>query len=182
MKKCALIVIDVQKALDDPKYGKRSTPDFEQNLTRVLHYFRQNEGEIIHIAHDSVEENSLLRPGLPGNEFKEEAKPWGGENIFRKTTSGAFVETGLQKHLKDRRIDCLYVAGLTTDHCVSTTVREASDLQYEVFVIRDATAAHEKKAWCGRYEAELVHTSSLVALEGEFAQIISTKEVVFGEN
>jgi nicotinamidase-related amidase len=82
MRKTALLVIDVQKGLDDPSLGKRNNPDAESNIALLLSEWRKHERPIIHIRHCSVEPNSPLRPELPGNAFKEEAQPLPEEKQF----------------------------------------------------------------------------------------------------
>ena len=134
---------------------------------------------MLHIQHCSVEKDSLLRPELPGNAFKDVAIPESGEPLVKKSTASAFVGTNLEELLHSLEISSLVIAGLTTDHCVSASARSASDLGFEVIVVSDATAAHEKKAWDGNsYSAENVHTLSLVALDGEFSDIRSTDEIL----
>jgi len=68
--KTALIIIDVQDGLDEPRLGKRSHPDAEQNMARLLADWRANERPIFHVQHMSTEPNSPLRPELPGNAIK----------------------------------------------------------------------------------------------------------------
>jgi nicotinamidase-related amidase len=65
MKNTALMIIDVQKGLDDPAYGKRNNPDAEANMKRLLAKWRKHQWPIIHVQHCSVEPNSLLRPEMP---------------------------------------------------------------------------------------------------------------------
>ena len=179
MKPDALIVIDVQKGLDDPIHGRRSTPDFESNLARLLSAWRASGSPIFHVRHCSVEEGSLLRPELPGNEFKDVAMPEPGEEVIRKSTASAFVGTMFSEALKAAGVKSLAMVGLTTDHCVSASTRSASDLGFDVVVVEDATAANEKEAWNGRsYSAEDVHMYSLVALDGEFCEVCSTDALI----
>lgn len=179
MKPDALIVIDVQKGLDDPLHGRRSTPDFESNLGRLLGAWRASGSPVFHVRHCSVEDKSLLRPELPGNEFKDVAMPMPGEMVIRKSTASAFVSTTLNEALKAAGVKSLAIVGLTTDHCVSASTRSASDLGYDVVVVEDATAAHEKEAWNGKsYPAENVHIYSLVALDGEFCEVCSTDVLI----
>lgn len=71
VRKIALLIIDVQKSLDDPSLGKRNNPGAESNMVLLLSRWRQREWPIIHIRHCSVEPGSVLRPELPGNAFKE---------------------------------------------------------------------------------------------------------------
>jgi nicotinamidase-related amidase len=63
--------------------------------------------------------------------------------VVRKTRYSGFVGTDLDQRLRDMGVDTLVVAGLTTECCVDSTVRDAFDLDYHVFVAADACAAYE---------------------------------------
>ena len=179
MRKTALLVIDVQKGLDDPSWGKRNNPDAESNIASLLSEWRKHELPIIHIRHCSVEPNSPLRPELPGNQFKEEAQPLPGEKQFSKSVNSAFIGTGLEKYLQEHDISSLVIAGLTTDHCVSASTRMAADLGFNVTLISDATATFEREGYDGAlYSADDIHKINLVSLNGEFCIVRSTKEVL----
>jgi nicotinamidase-related amidase len=179
MRKKALLVIDVQKGLDDPSLGKRNNPDAEANIALLLSEWRKHELPVIHIRHCSVEPNSPLRPELPGNEFKEEAQPLPGEKQFSKSVNSAFIGTGLEKYLQEHDISSLVIVGLTTDHCVSASTRMAADLGFDVTLISDATAAHEREGYDGvLYSADDIHKINLVSLDGEFCTVRSTKEIL----
>jgi nicotinamidase-related amidase len=58
-----------------------------------------------------------------------------------KATKGAFSNTDLDLVLRNRGIHSLVITAITTDVCVSTTMREANDLGYECLVLSDCTAA-----------------------------------------
>ena len=175
----ALLVIDVQKGLDDPALGKRNNPAAEANIARLLSAWRQHEQPVIHIRHCSVEPNSPLRPELPGNAFKEEAQPLPGEKQFSKTVNSAFIGTGLEAYLHEQQISALVVVGLTTDHCVSTSVRMAANLGFEVTLAADATAAFERQGYDGvLYPADEIHKINLVSLDGEFCTVRATAEIL----
>ena len=179
MRKTALLVIDVQKGLDDPSLGKRNNPDAEANIALLLSEWRKHELPVIHIRHCSVEPNSPLRPELPGNEFKEEAQPLPGEKQFSKSVNSAFIGTGLEKYLQEHDISSLVIVGLTTDHCVSASTRMAADLGFDVTLISDATAAHEREGYDGvLYSADDIHKINLVSLDGEFCTVRSTEEIL----
>ncbi|HTS61456.1 MAG TPA: hypothetical protein VMH28_05505 [Candidatus Acidoferrales bacterium] len=59
----ALLVIDVQKAIDHPSWGERNNPDAERNIAALLAAWRTARRPIYHIRHDSIEPNSTYRPG-----------------------------------------------------------------------------------------------------------------------
>ena len=179
MKNLVLVVIDVQKGLDDPKYGKRNNPDAETNIARLLAEWRKHQWPIIHVQHCSVEPSSLLRPELPGNALKEEVKPLPGEMLFTKSTNSAFIGTGIEAYLREQNISSLVIVGLTTDHCVSASTRTAADLGFKVTLISDATATFERRGFNGvHYSAEEVHNINLVSLDGEFCTVRSTEEIL----
>lgn len=179
MSKTALLVIDVQKGLDDPSLGRRNNPDAEANMARLIAAWREGQRPLIHIKHNSTEPNSPLRPGLPGNAFKDEARPLPGEKQFSKTVNSAFIGTGLTEYLHEQGIDSLVVVGLTTDHCVSTSVRMAANLGFAVTLVADATATHERIGYDGvHYSAEEIHKINLVSLAGEFCTVCSTEDVL----
>lgn len=182
VNKTALLIIDVQKGLDDPALGNnRNNPHAESNMALLLSEWRQREQPVVHVRHCSTEPGSPLRPGLPGHAFKEEVRPLPAEKQFDKTVNSAFVGTGLERWLRDAGIRSLVVVGLTTDHCVSATTRTASDLGFQVTLVSDATATFERRGNDGRvYPAELVHTVNLASLRGEFCVIRPTKEVPHG--
>ncbi len=178
-KKTALLVIDVQKGLDDPSWGKRNNPDAESNIALLLAAWRKHEMPIIHIRHCSVAPSSPLRPELPGNEFKDEARPLPGEKQFSKTVNSAFIGTGLEQYLHEQDISSLVIVGLTTDHCVSTSTRMAGNLGFTVTLVSDATATFERAGYDGaRYSADDIHKINLVSLDGEFCTVRSTEDIL----
>jgi len=179
MKKTALLVIDVQKGLDDPVWGKRNNPDAESNIALLISAWRKRKFPVIHIRHCSVEPDSPLHPELPGNAFKEEAQPLPEEKQFTKTVNSAFIGTDLEDYLRKHDISDLVVVGLTTDHCVSTSVRMAANLGFDVTLISDATATFERKGHDGTcYSADEIHQVNLASLNGEFCNVRSTGEVL----
>lgn len=175
----ALLLIDVQQGLDDPRFPPRNNPDAEKRIAELLATWRANGWPVIHVQHMSVEPGSTLRPELPGNAFKPEAAPIAGEPIFRKTVSSPFIGTGLESHLRLNGITDLVVAGLTTEHCVSSTVRTAGNLGFNVTVVDDATAAFDTVGPDGKlYSGELMHRTALASLNEEFASVRSTKDIL----
>ncbi len=175
----ALIVVDVQEAFVDPRWGQRNNPNAEANIARILAAWRNSERPIRHVVHDSVEPNSLLRPGLPGNAIQAAAAPKAGEPIYRKHVNSAFIGTNLEKDLRQDGIDTLVIVGLTTNHCVSTTARMAGNLGFKTFVVSDATATFARAALDGTVRsAEDVHSAALSDLHQEFATVVDTAEIL----
>jgi nicotinamidase-related amidase len=128
MKKTALLVIDVQKGLDDPSWGKRNNPDAESNIASLLSAWREHELPVIHIRHCSTVPNSPLRPELPGNGFKEEAQPLPEEKQFSKSVNSAFIGTELEKYLQELYsaddIHKISLASLNGEFCIVRSTEE----------------------------------------------------------
>jgi nicotinamidase-related amidase len=93
--------------------------------------------------------------------------------------NSAFIGTSLEAHLRAQGIDTVVVAGLTTDQCVSSTTRMASNLGFTAIVVSDATATFERTGPDGEhYTAEAMHRHELASLHLEFATIRRTSEVL----
>jgi nicotinamidase-related amidase len=175
----ALLLIDVQKAFDDPVWGPRNNPDAEANIARLLAAWREAAAPVIHVFHDSRTAGRPLHPESPGNAPKPEALPREGEAQFRKNVNSAFIGTGLERHLRERGIDRLVVVGLTTNHCVSTSVRMAGNLGFETAIVADATATFDRPALDGRNRpAQEVHDAALSDLNDEFASVLNTDQLI----
>lgn len=174
-----LVLIDVQQAFLNPEMGERNNPDAEANIGRLLQKWRDTNRPIIHVQHNSTEPNSLLRPEKPGNALQEVALPQGNEPLITKNVNSAFIGTDLESRLRENGYDTLVIVGLTTQHCVSTTTRMAGNLGFTAYLVADATAAYATTNFDGKqYDAEVVHAISLATLNGEFATVLNTDEVL----
>jgi nicotinamidase-related amidase len=177
----ALLLIDIQKALTNHEYygGERNNPNAEQNARLILELWRKNKWPLFHVRHDSVIPGSPLQKGLPGNEHRDEVKPLPGEPVISKNVNSAFIGTDLKERLDALGIRNIVVVGLITQHCVSTTVRMAGNFGYDTIVVEDATAAFRTKGIDGKYiPAQVVHDVSLATINEEFAEVLSTQEVL----
>jgi nicotinamidase-related amidase/quercetin dioxygenase-like cupin family protein len=84
----------------------------------------------------------ILVLGEPGNDFVPELAPAPGELVVAKPGKGAFFATDLDRQLRELGISQLLLAGVTTEVCVQTTMREANDRGYECALIEDATESY----------------------------------------
>ncbi|BCS05128.1 putative isochorismatase family hydrolase [Aspergillus luchuensis] len=214
----ALLLIDNQNGFTHPTHWgpARSNPNYEANIQSLLTTFRntlttpssppspqkrQHHHEIIHIFHSSTTSTSPLHPtyttptGEPGIDPLPICNPLPTEKQIWKHVNSSFIGTELEGYLREKGIRQLIVAGLTTDHCVSTTVRMAANLgvvdrvkssekeggeeevvvgKGRIILVSDATATFAKGGW----DAETVHQVSVASLDGEFAEVRGVREVV----
>lgn len=134
---------------------------------------------MIQVRHDSRFPNSLFRRGKRRNEINDEVKPTAGEPVISKNVNSAFIGTDLEERLRRAEINEVVITGITTDHCVSTTARMAGNLGFKTFVVSDATAAHARVGIHGeRYNARLIHETSMASLNGEFCEVVDSKELL----
>jgi nicotinamidase-related amidase len=175
----ALLIIDVQQGFDDPVWGRRNNPQAEANIVRLLEAWRDQRWPIIHVQHHSLFPDSPLHHANPGHALKLQVQPLAGETLITKQVNSAFIGTPLESLLRQQQITMLVVTGLTTNHCVETTVRMAGNLGFLTYLVGDATATFDRMGPDGRlHSAEDIHTISLTSIHGEFAQVVTTNEVL----
>jgi len=175
----ALLVIDVQKAIDHPSWGERNNPRAEGNIASLLAAWRASGRPIYHVRHDSTEPQSHYRPGQPGHEFKADAMPHDGEAVIAKRTNSAFLGTDLESRLRAAHVETLIVAGVITNNSVEATVRMAGNLGFATFLAEDAAFTFGRKDWNGVWRsAGEVHAMSLANLDGEYCTVVTTGDVL----
>ncbi len=149
------------------------------NIQRLLSVFRKTKMEVIHTriqaltqdgrdrSHGHKRLNLLALPGSKEAEFLDEVAPIDNEIVINKTASGVFSSTNLNYVLQNLDIHELVVAGVYTNECVETTVRDACDLGYLVTMVEDA---------CTTVTPEL-HRASITTLKNRYAEVVTTEEI-----
>lgn len=171
-----LLPIDVQQAFD---LSASSNPAMEANGLRLLAAWRGAGLPLLHVRHDSVEPGSPFRPDRPGNALREGFEPRGDEPLVTKSVNAAFIGTDLDLRLRRLRIERIVMFGMTTDMCVSTSARVASNLGYRVLVVGDATACYDLADADGRTVAAAdLHRAHLATLHAEFGTVAGTDAVL----
>ncbi len=84
----------------------------------------------------------ILIAGEPGNQIVDALAPLAGEIVIDKPGKGMFWATGIHEKLQAMGITHLVFAGVTTEVCVQTSMREANDRGYECLLIEDATESY----------------------------------------
>ena len=178
----SLIIIDMQKAIDDPswaKHGARNHANAEDAALALIAAWRASGQPVYHVRHDSVQPESTYRPGQPGNSFKDGFEPREGEPLIVKHTGSAFTGTALADMLGGQRESTLVIAGVITNNSVETTVRHAATLGFSVLLAEDACFTFARPDWRGvDRSAEDVHAMTLANLDGEYCQVVSSKALI----
>lgn len=151
----ALLLMDFQPAV------LAAVPDPDHALSRAhaaLSWARSNGVQVVHVrvafatedfaaipAHNKtfapVAENEFLADGSPEAALHESFDVHERDITVRKTRIGAFTgATDLRATLRDRDVDTLVLAGLSTGGVVLTTLRQAADDDFRLYVLEDATA------------------------------------------
>jgi nicotinamidase-related amidase len=150
------------------------------NVKSLQDCFRKNGLEVIHIRIQSLTQDGrdrsnghkklglLAPPGSKEAEFLEKVAPIDDEIIINKTSSGVFNSSNLHYILKNLEIDSLWVTGVYTEECISTTVRDGSDLGYFVTLIEDG---------CTSVTPER-HDFSIATLRDRYTRILSTNDAI----
>ena len=172
-----LLTVDAQQGFD--QFKGRNNPRLESNLSALHAAWREAKRPLIHVRHDSVEPLSVFRPGLPGNAFKPEAEPRKGEPVVRKSVHSAFIGTDLEGRLRQMGARSLVNFGVQTNYCVASTARMAGNLGYKTYVVGDACATFPQRLLDGsEVPAQGAHDLALAELHGEFATVVSTRDVL----
>jgi len=154
-RRTALLVMDYQNAI----IGRLE--DAEALLARVAHaiaLIRQHGGHVgyVRVAFDDADFDAIpptsqfaglvaqtgraMHADSPATAVHESVAPEPGDILVRKTRVGAFSTTDLDDQLRAHDIDTLILAGISTSGVVLSTVRDAADRDYRVFVLADTCA------------------------------------------
>ncbi|MDV7398511.1 isochorismatase family protein, partial [Arthrospira platensis SPKY1] len=111
--------------------------------------------------------------------FQPAMAPLADEHVVEKNVPDAFVNTGLERWLRVRGIRDVVIVGVSTANSVESTARSAGNLGFRTIVVSDATFTFAKMDYAGvQRTADEVHAMSLANLDGEYAGIMRTAELL----
>ena len=147
-------------------------------MWKSIKQWRKLKLPIIHVRHSSTNPDSKLHKSKPGFEFNDHVKPLDNEVVLTKKVNSAFIGTKLENILNNMNINTLVFIGMTTNHCISSTVRMSSNLGFETYLISDSTACYNTMGIDGKMiDCNIIYESSLANLSKEFAIIINSNKL-----
>lgn len=174
-----LLPVDLQRGFDEPSWPCRWNRAVDANGLALLAAFRAAERPIIHIRHDSIEPGSTLRPGTDGNRYRQGFGPRPGEAEVSKSVNSAFIGTDLDLRLRRLGARTIVVFGISTDMCVSTTIRTGDNLGWRMILVADACDCFDlPDGKGGTIGAETVHAVHVATLGFEFCEVVGTRDIV----
>lgn len=173
----ALAVIDVQLAIDDPRWGPRNNPAAEAVIAELLGAWRAHNQPIFHVRHDSTDPSSPYRPDLATNAFKPQAMPLAGETIVAKQTNSAFIGTDFADLIRSCGADGIVYAGVLTNNSLEATVRTSGNLGFRSYVVADACWSVDTTDLNGKvWPAADVHALALANMHNEYATVVTSAQ------
>ncbi|NRP70388.1 Isochorismatase family protein YecD [Ensifer psoraleae] len=174
-----LLPIDMQQAFDAAPWPPRWNDRVDENGLALLAAWRAAKRPIIHVRHDSVEEGSTLRPDRPGNAFRAGFGPKGEEPLVTKSVNAAFIGTDLDLRLRRLGANTVVLFGISTDMCVSTSVRVGANMGYRMILVEDACDCFDLPDGAGGVvPARDIHRAHVATLRAEFASVVTTGELL----
>jgi nicotinamidase-related amidase len=175
----ALVIIDMQKGMNDAKLGRRNNPEAEQRIHELLNAWRQARRPVVHVRHISRTPGSVFWPGQPGCEFQEALAPLPHEHVVEKNVPDAFIASGLERWLHVRGIRQMVVTGVITNNSVEATARSGGNLGFDVIVPRDGCYTFDHTDLDGRlWVAQEVHALSLSNLAMDYARVVGVEDIL----
>ncbi len=178
--KTALLLVDIQNDyFPGGKNELEGSVDAARRAGELLALFRRMELPVVHMQHVSTRPDATyFLPDTDGVQIHESAAPLAGELVLQKHYPNAFRDKQLLVQLGLMHVARLVICGMMTHMCVDATVRAAADFKFECIVAGDACAAKALVHGGRTVAAPDVHAAFLAALDGAYAKVLSTDEVL----
>ena len=178
----ALLIIDMQNfflSMTDPSI---------KNVTKLISHFQTHSLPRIFTQHGHTTaelqppfSNQLVRKWGPSGSIAAGSSDWelipavkklssedGCVTLAGKNTYDAFINTDLEKVLREREVERVVVCGVMTDCCCDTTGRAAFNRGWETWLVDDA---------CGS-ASQAQHEAGLKGFGYAFGEVVQTREVL----
>lgn len=174
-----LVILDVQDAIDRPNWDGKNNPGYLAVIQRLLDHWRSNGWPVLHVKHNEQTPTSSYYVHGPWNGIKKDVAPIKGETVIIKQENSAFIGTELDAILKGMQVKRLVLTGVVIHNSMDATVRAGKALGYSIILPSDATTAVPVVGAHGKsWDATTVHELTLAILGDEYADVMSSDEVV----
>jgi nicotinamidase-related amidase len=120
----------------------------------------------------ALAQNKFITDGSPDAEIHTSLIPAADEEVFTKTRVGALSTTKLATRLAARGIDTMILCGISTSGCVLSTLRDAADRDYRMFVLSDCCADPDAEVHRVLMEKTFPRQADVITLSDFTAQIL----------
>ena len=168
-QKTGLLIVDIQDFYFPGGRLQLENPEVAgMNAGLLLDQFRKGHMPVYHVRHNFE----------PGGNIHHYVKPMENEPVFSKDQVNAFIDTELLASLKADSIERLVICGMQTHMCVEAAVRAAHDLGFTCVLAEDACATRALQYEEHIIPAKNVHYSTLQTLQGSYARVVSTEDLI----
>lgn len=176
----ALVLIDIQNDyFPGGTMELAGTHAAADKAAQLLAAFRAKGLQVVHIQHIATRPGAtFFLPDTPGAEIHRSVQPVAGESVFTKHFPNAFRDTPLLDYLRLHAIQQLVFVGNMTHLCIDTSVRAAADMGFACSLAHDACATKALAFNGVEVSAAQVHASYLAGLNGSFAKVLSTADLI----
>lgn len=165
LRKSAVVIVDAQREYLDGSVPLSGVEDALVEIKKLLERARAAGAPVFHVAHNTQPGAPIFDPESPMSDIIDAVKPEGGEKVIKKNLPSAFVNTDLEKYLRDSGRTELVVAGFMTHMCINATTRSAVDLGFQPTIIASACATRDlPEPGGGVVKADVVHKTNLASL------------------
>ncbi|WP_375753830.1 cysteine hydrolase family protein [Vibrio sp. HN007] len=178
MKEHALILVDIQNDyFPGGKWPLHNMEASAENAKRILELARAENIPVIHVYHESIDaEPAFFAPSSEGTRIHSIVAPIAGELIVCKNEINSFLNTNLEKHLKELSVKHVTILGSMSHMCIDAAARATHDLGYTVTIVEDACATRDLEFKGRTVAAEDVHSAFMSALDFAYAEVVSTQD------
>ena len=176
----ALLIIDIQNDYFKGGNCELVNPEIASaNAKKLLEKFREKNMPVFHIQHFSIRENATyFLPNTNGVLIHETVKSLENVKVIFKNFPNSFSKTTLLNELKKQNIKELVICGMMTHMCIDTTTRAAFDFGFDCIVAYDSCCTKDLEFNKKKILAQDVHDSFMASLNGIFAKVLNTDEIL----
>ncbi|KAI7338337.1 isochorismatase [Hortaea werneckii] len=169
----ALVIIDAQNEYAEGKLKVSNAPETRKAIAALLKKYREGEGKIVHVVHDTPQGAPVFTPGSKLADEYDELKPMEGEKVIRKIHPSAFADTELHTYLRGIGGLKVVLTGYMAHVCVSTTARDAARLGYDILIAEDCVGDRDIPGASGSDVTKMV----MHELADAFATVVQSSEI-----